>query len=73
MQYLKWQNKVKAMQYDIIVIGAGPGGYVAAIKAAQNGKKVALVERSELGGVCLNWGCIPTKALLKSAQVFAYC
>ncbi len=61
------------MQYDIIIIGAGPGGYVAAIKAAQNGKKVALVERSELGGVCLNWGCIPTKALLKSAQVFAYC
>ncbi len=61
------------MQYDIIVIGAGPGGYVAAIKAAQEGKKVALVERAELGGVCLNWGCIPTKALLKSAQVFSYC
>ncbi len=61
------------MQYDIVVIGAGPGGYVAAIKAAQEGKKVALVERSELGGVCLNWGCIPTKALLKSAQVYSYC
>ncbi|MFI3332096.1 MAG: dihydrolipoyl dehydrogenase [Rikenellaceae bacterium] len=61
------------MQYDIIVIGAGPGGYVAAIKAAQEGKKVALVERGELGGVCLNWGCIPTKALLKSAQVYSYC
>ncbi len=61
------------MQYDIIVIGAGPGGYVAAIKAAQCGKKVALIERDALGGVCLNWGCIPTKALLKSAQVFAYC
>ncbi len=61
------------MQYDIIVIGAGPGGYVAAIKAAQEGKKVALVERGELGGVCLNWGCIPTKALLKSAQAFSYC
>ncbi len=61
------------MQYDIIVIGAGPGGYVAAIKAAQQGKKVALVERAELGGVCLNWGCIPTKALLKSAQVYSYC
>lgn len=61
------------MHYDIIVIGAGPGGYVAAIKAAQEGKKVALVERSELGGVCLNWGCIPTKALLKSAQVYSYC
>ncbi|MFR9503234.1 MAG: dihydrolipoyl dehydrogenase [Rikenellaceae bacterium] len=61
------------MQFDIIVIGAGPGGYVAAIKAAQEGKKVALVERDELGGVCLNWGCIPTKALLKSAQVYSYC
>ncbi len=61
------------MQYDIIIIGAGPAGYVAAIKAAQEGKKVALVERSELGGVCLNWGCIPTKALLKSAQVYSYC
>ncbi len=61
------------MLYDIIIIGAGPGGYVAAIKAAQEGKKVALVERGELGGVCLNWGCIPTKALLKSAQVYSYC
>lgn len=58
------------MKYDIIVIGGGPGGYVAAIRAAQLGKKVALVEKSELGGVCLNWGCIPTKALLKSAEVF---
>ncbi len=61
------------MQYDIIVIGSGPGGYVAAIRAAQLGKKVALVERAEAGGVCLNWGCIPTKALLKSAQVYNYC
>ncbi len=61
------------MQYDIIVIGSGPGGYVAAIRAAQLGKKVALVERAEAGGVCLNWGCIPTKALLKSAQVYGYC
>ena len=60
------------MKYDIIVIGSGPGGYVAAIKAAQLGKKVAVIERSELGGVCLNWGCIPTKALMKSAQVFNY-
>ena len=59
--------------YDIIVIGSGPGGYVAAIRASQLGKKVALVERAELGGVCLNWGCIPTKALLKSAQVYSYC
>lgn len=61
------------MNYDIIVIGSGPGGYVAAIRAAQLGKKVAIVEKADLGGVCLNWGCIPTKALLKSAQVFTYC
>ncbi|MCB0653693.1 MAG: dihydrolipoyl dehydrogenase [Saprospiraceae bacterium] len=60
------------MHYDIIVIGSGPGGYVAAIRAAQLGKKVAVVERESLGGICLNWGCIPTKALLKSAQVFEY-
>ncbi|MBR2170237.1 MAG: dihydrolipoyl dehydrogenase, partial [Alistipes sp.] len=55
------------------VVGSGPGGYVAAIRAAQLGKKVAIVEKADLGGVCLNWGCIPTKALLKSAQVFSYC
>ncbi len=55
--------------YDVLVIGAGPGGYVAAIKAAQHGKKTAIVEREHLGGICLNWGCIPTKALLKSAEV----
>jgi dihydrolipoamide dehydrogenase len=60
------------MNFDIIVIGSGPGGYPAAIRAAQLGKKVAIVERDELGGICLNWGCIPTKALLKSAQVFEY-
>jgi len=60
------------MQYDVIVIGSGPGGYVAAIRASQLGMKVAIVEKAELGGVCLNWGCIPTKALLKSAQVFEY-
>ena len=61
------------MKYDIIVIGSGPGGYVAAIRASQLGKKVAIVEKAGLGGVCLNWGCIPTKALLKSAQVYTYC
>jgi len=60
------------MNYDIIVIGSGPGGYVAAIRAAQLGFKTAIVERESLGGICLNWGCIPTKALLKSAQVFEY-
>ncbi len=60
------------MKYDIIVIGSGPGGYVAAIRASQLGMKTAVVERESLGGICLNWGCIPTKALLKSAQVFEY-
>jgi dihydrolipoamide dehydrogenase len=60
------------MNYDLIIIGSGPGGYVAAIRASQLGLKVAIVERENLGGICLNWGCIPTKALLKSAQVFEY-
>ena len=60
------------MQYDIIVLGSGPGGYPAAIRASQLGYKVAIVEKESLGGVCLNWGCIPTKALLKSAQVYDY-
>lgn len=58
--------------FDLIVIGSGPGGYVAAIRASQLGMKVAIIERENLGGICLNWGCIPTKALLKSAQVFDY-
>ena len=57
-------------EFDVIVIGAGPGGYVAAIRAAQLGKKVVIVEREHLGGICLNWGCIPTKAMLRSAEVF---
>ena len=60
------------MAYDVIVLGSGPGGYPAAIRASQLGKKVVIVERESLGGICLNWGCIPTKALLKSAQVFEY-
>lgn len=60
------------MNYDLIVIGSGPGGYVAAIRASQLGLKTAIVERESLGGICLNWGCIPTKALLKSAEVFEY-
>lgn len=60
------------MKYDVVIIGSGPGGYVAAIRASQLGLKVGVVERENLGGICLNWGCIPTKSLLKSAQVFEY-
>lgn len=60
------------MAYDLIVLGSGPGGYPAAIRASQLGKKVAIIEKESLGGICLNWGCIPTKALLKSAQVYDY-
>jgi len=60
------------MDYDLIIIGSGPGGYVAAIRASQLKMKVAVIERAEIGGICLNWGCIPTKSLLKSAQVFEY-
>ena len=56
--------------YDFLVIGSGPGGYVAAIRAAQLGLKVCVIERENLGGICLNWGCIPTKALLRSSEVF---
>src|SRR5688500_12196609 len=61
-----------ASSYDVIVIGAGPGGYVTAIRSAQLGFKTAIVERAHLGGICLNWGCIPTKALLRSAEIFHY-
>lgn len=60
------------MNFDLIIIGSGPGGYVAAIRASQLGMKVGVIEKSEIGGICLNWGCIPTKSLLKSAQVFEY-
>jgi dihydrolipoamide dehydrogenase len=60
------------MNFDLVVIGAGPGGYVAAIRAAQLGMKTAIVERESLGGICLNWGCIPTKALLRSAEVYRH-
>ena len=59
-------------RFDIIIIGSGPGGYVTAIRAAQLGMKTAIVEREYLGGICLNWGCIPTKALLRSAEIFHY-
>ena len=59
-------------QFDVVIIGGGPGGYVAAIRASQLGKNVALVEGSHLGGICLNWGCIPTKALLKSAEMYRF-
>src|SRR5258708_20554262 len=58
--------------FDIIIIGSGPGGYVTAIRSAQLGFKTAIVERDYLGGICLNWGCIPTKALLRSAEIFHY-
>jgi len=60
------------MAYDVIVLGSGPGGYPAAIRASQLGFSVAIIEKESLGGICLNWGCIPTKALLKSAQVYEY-
>ena len=59
-------------QFDIIVLGGGPGGYVAAIRGAQLGKKIAIIDEDRLGGICLNWGCIPTKALLKNAEILNY-
>ena len=61
---------MSAKSFDVVVIGAGPGGYVAAIRAAQLGLSTAVVEREHLGGICLNWGCIPTKAMLRSSEVF---
>ena len=61
-----------ADQYDLAILGSGPGGYVAAIRAAQLGMKVAIVERERLGGICLNWGCIPTKALLRTSEIYHY-
>src|SRR5271167_4214221 len=66
---LNFAANYTTMQYDVIVIGSGPGGYVAAIRCAQLGLRTACIERESLGGICLNWGCIPTKALLKSAEV----
>ena len=60
---------MSAQEFDIVVIGGGPGGYVAAIRAAQLGLKTAIIEREHLGGICLNWGCIPSKALLRSAEI----
>ena len=58
--------------YDVVILGSGPGGYVTAIRSSQLGFKTAIIEKESLGGICLNWGCIPTKALLKSAEVFEY-
>ena len=63
---------MSSVQYDVIVVGGGPGGYVTAIRAGQIGMKTALIEREHLGGICLNWGCIPTKSLLRSAEIFEY-
>ena len=59
-------------EFDVIIIGSGPGGYVTAIRSAQLGFRTAIVEREHLGGICLNWGCIPTKALLRSAEIYHY-
>ena len=74
MSMLRMQEtgEMAETNFDIIIIGSGPGGYVTAIRAAQLGFKTAIVERAYLGGICLNWGCIPTKALLRSAEIFHY-
>ena len=66
------EGRMAETSFDVLVIGAGPGGYVTAIRAAQLGFKTAIVERDQLGGICLNWGCIPTKALLRSAEIYHY-
>ena len=66
---MRYEQKRKRQQVDVVVIGAGPGGYHAAIRLAQLGKKVVCIDRDEVGGVCLNWGCIPTKALLHVGEV----
>ena len=64
------EGMAEIQQFDVLFVGAGPGGYVGAIRAAQLGLKTAVVEKSHLGGICLNWGCIPTKALLRSADIY---
>ncbi|MBC8524564.1 MAG: FAD-dependent oxidoreductase, partial [Chlorobium phaeobacteroides] len=64
------ESEGKSFEYDVVVIGSGPGGFEAAVKAAQSGLQVCIVEKGAIGGVCVNWGCIPTKALLRSAEVF---
>src|SRR5260370_6393164 len=68
---LVWEQAMAETSCDIIVVGGGPGGYVAAIRAAQLGMKAAVVERENMGGICLNWGCIPTKALLRTSEVYS--
>src|SRR5690349_12871654 len=71
-EHRKAETRMADTSFDIIIIGSGPGGYVTAIRAAQLGFKTAIVERAYLGGICLNWGCIPTKALLRSAEIYHY-
>src|SRR5450631_2604215 len=67
---MREEIRMADMQYDVAIVGAGPGGYVAAIRAAQLGLKTVVIEREHLGGICLNWGCIPTKALLRTSEVY---
>jgi dihydrolipoamide dehydrogenase len=71
MHWQRWpqEQRMAEQNFDIVIVGGGPGGYVAAIRAAQLGMKTALVERDQLGGICLNWGCIPTKALLRTSEI----